>query len=196
MSAAARYAEALATPATDGPRPEQVAGDDVPWTRARTPAAVLVAITDRPEPGLILTQRPAHMRKHPGQIAFPGGRIDGADADATAAALREAQEEIALAPAIVRVFGTSNPYQTRTGFHITPVIATIPADLPLRPNAGEVDDIFEVPLAFVLDRANQVERSGEWQGAMRRYYEIIWRERRIWGATAGMLVNMTRQLER
>lgn len=194
MNFAVHYATALSrTTSAEGAR-GGVRGDDVPWYGAHIPAAVLIAITDRPTPGLILTQRPVHMRNHAGQIAFPGGRIDPGDADVAAAALREAQEEIALDPALVSVFGTSDVYYTGTGYRITPVLATIPADLPLRPNEGEVADVFEVPLHFVLDPANQQYKSGEWQGIMRQYYEIRWQDRRIWGATAGMLVNLARRL--
>ena len=142
MSLAAHYAAALSRPTRADAVRSGVSGDDVPWHEERTPAAVLVAITDRPTPGLILTQRPDHMRNHAGQIAFPGGRVDPEDADVVAAALREAREEIALDPSLVHVFGTSDVYHTGTGYHITPVLATIPADLPLRPNEGEVADVF------------------------------------------------------
>ena len=194
MTPATAYAAALSRPTDAALQHFGVRGDDVPWDDIRTPAAVLVAITDRATPGLILTQRPDHMRKHPGQIAFPGGRVDPADSDVVAAALREAHEEIALDPTHVRVFGTGDVYHTGTGYHITPVLATIPADLPLHPNAGEVADIFEVPLDYVLDPANQHHKSGQWQGIMRQYYEIQWQDRRIWGATAGMLVNLSRRM--
>jgi len=158
------------------------------------PAAVLVAITDRPEPGVILTQRTDTMRRHAGQVAFPGGRIDPDDADAAAAALREAEEEIALPRAAVEIIGFADSYLTVTGYSVTPVIGVIAPDLDYHPNAAEVADVFEVPLAFVLDSANQVQVSAEWQGRMRTYYEINWRDRRIWGATAAMMVNLSRRL--
>ena len=157
-------------------------------------AAVLVAITDRAEPGVILTQRTEHLRRHPGQIAFPGGRVDPTDADAIAAALREAEEEIGLPPASVDVIGTADRYRTGTGFDITPVIGVVPPDLPLIAAESEVASVFEVPLGFLLDPTNQVQASAEWQGKTRRYYEIVWGERRIWGATAGMIVNLSRRL--
>ena len=157
-------------------------------------AAVLVAVTDRPEPGVILTQRTEAMRRHPGQVAFPGGRVDPGDVDAIAAALREAEEEIALPPASVTVAGTTDRYRTGTGFDITPVVGVVPPDLPLHANEAEVASVFEVPLAFLLDPANQREASGIWQGQERRFYEIKWRDRRIWGATAGMIVNLSRRL--
>jgi 8-oxo-dGTP pyrophosphatase MutT (NUDIX family) len=158
------------------------------------PAAVLIAITDRPSPGLILTKRPDTMRRHAGQVAFPGGRVDASDADHIAAALREAEEEIALPPAAVRVIGSIAAYRTGTGYAITPVIGLIPPDLPLIANDDEVAAIFEVPLSFVLDPANRSERTAHWQGQERRFYELSWGGYRIWGATAGMLVNLERQL--
>ena len=155
-------------------------------------AAVLVAITDRPDPGVILTHRSHGLRDHGGQIAFPGGRIDDGE-DARAAALREAWEELRLDPAQVRILGEADHYRTITGFGVTPVIAVIPPDLPLVANPGEVDDWFEAPLAFLLDPANHLSRSALYNGRQRSYYEIIWQERRIWGATAAMLVNLSRR---
>jgi len=162
---------------------------------AGTAAAVLIAITDRPEPGLILTQRPETMRRHPGQVAFPGGRVDPGDADAIAAALREAEEEVALSPSAVTVVGTLPPYRTVTGFDIVPVVAAIPPDLPLVANADEVAAVFEVPLAFVLDRANFTEQTLIFEGETRRFSEALWGERRIWGATAAMLANLAARLQ-
>ena len=159
-----------------------------------TPAAVLIAVTDRPEPGLILTQRPDTMRSHAGQVAFPGGRIDPDDVDAIAAALREAHEEVALPPHAVEVIGVVDRYRTITGYDIVPVLAVIRPDLPLVPHAAEVAAVFEVPLAFVLDAANGIERTVMFEGIERRYREIMWGERRIWGATAAMLANLAARL--
>lgn len=156
-------------------------------------AAVLVAITDRPEPGLILTQRREHLRTHAGQVALPGGRIDEGE-DAVAAALREAQEEIGLNPALVRLLGEADRYATVTGYSVTPVIGVIPPDLELAPNPAEVADWFEAPLDFVLDPANQRQMTAEFRGRTRHYYQIDWQDRRIWGATAAMLVNLTRRI--
>jgi 8-oxo-dGTP pyrophosphatase MutT (NUDIX family) len=156
-------------------------------------AAVLVAITDRPEPGLILTQRREHLRTHAGQIAFPGGRIDKGE-DAVSAALREAQEELGLNPALVRLLGQADPYCTVTGYWVTPVIGIVPPDIELAPNPDEVSDWFEAPLDFVLDPANQRRMTAEYRGRMRHYYQIDWQGRPIWGATAAMLVNLTRRL--
>ncbi len=160
----------------------------------RTGAAVLIAVTDRAEPGLILTQRPETMRKHPGQVAFPGGRIDPDDKDAIAAALREAHEEVALPPKQVHVVGTLDRYLTITGYCVTPVLGVVAPDLDLVANEDEVAHVFEVPLAFVLDPANIVERQVMFDGRARRYREIMWGERRIWGATAAMLANLAARL--
>ncbi|RST31678.1 CoA pyrophosphatase [Sphingomonas ginkgonis] len=157
-------------------------------------AAVLVAVTDRPEPGVLLTTRRADLRAHPGQVAFPGGKVDRWDADATAAALREAEEEIALPASAVEVWGTADPFRTGTGFHITPVLGLVPADLPLVPHEGEVADWFEPPLAFVLDPANQREEEAMFRGKLRRYHVIEWEGRRIWGVTAALIVNLSRRM--
>ena len=157
------------------------------------PAAVLIAVTDRADPGVILTQRTDTMSRHPGQIAFPGGRIDPGE-DVVTAALREAEEEIALPRDEVRVIGEADSYRTVTGFQVTPVIGIIPPDLVFTPSEAEVASVFEVPLAFLLDEANHVEATLEWQGHDRHYYEIMWNERRIWGATAAMIVNLARRL--
>ena len=157
-------------------------------------AAVLVAITDRPEPGVLLTLRQPHLRRHAGQIAFPGGRVDAGDEDAVAAALREAQEEIGLDPALVDVVGMSDTYRVGTGFAVTPVIGVVPPDLPLAPHEAEVAAVFETPLAFLLAPGNHVLKSMTWEGRERRFHEIQWEDRRIWGATASMIVNLARRL--
>ena len=162
--------------------------------QASVPAAVLIAITDRPEPGVILTVRREHMRTHAGQVAFPGGRIDPGE-DAVAAAIREADEEIGLDPAAIVIVGELEPYRTVTQYVVSPVIAVIPPDLPLEPHEREVADWFEAPLAHLLDAANQHCRSALFQNRERHYYEIMWNERRIWGATAAMIVNLSRRLQ-
>lgn len=159
-----------------------------------TPAAVLIAITDRKRPGLILTQRPDTMRRHPGQVAFPGGRIDAGDADPVAAALREAEEEIALPPHLADIVGTLDRYRTVTGFEIVPVLAVIPPDLPLIPHDAEVAAVFEPPLDLLLDASNWREQSVMVGGRERRYLEQRWSERRIWGATAAMLANLAARI--
>lgn len=157
------------------------------------PAAVLVALTEREQPGLLLLHRPSTMRAHPGQVALPGGRIDG-DETPVAAALREAHEELGIDPAQVRVVGETDRYATGTGYDITPVIGVIPPDLPIRPNPTEVAQWFEAPLSFVLDPANQKLRHGDWQGKQIDYFDIQWREHRIWGVTAGVLRNLSLRL--
>ncbi len=158
------------------------------------PAAVLIAITDRPDPGVILTRRASHLRKHAGQVAFPGGRLDEGDADAIAAALREAQEEIALDPAHVEIVGVSDRYHTFTGFDIHPVLGVIPPDLPFAPHEGEVEALFEVPLDFLLAPANRTRKEVEFQGDTHHYYEILWGEHRIWGVTAAIIANLAQRL--
>jgi 8-oxo-dGTP pyrophosphatase MutT (NUDIX family) len=156
-------------------------------------AAVLVAITDRLQPGLILTQRHEGLRTHAGQVAFPGGRIDEGE-DAVSAALREAQEELGLNPELVRLLGQADPYCTVTNYWVMPVIGVVPPDLELEPNPEEVVDWFEAPLDFVLNPANQQQMTAEYRGRMRHYYRIDWEGRHIWGATAAMLVNLTRRI--
>jgi 8-oxo-dGTP pyrophosphatase MutT (NUDIX family) len=188
-------AERLRAALSSSPAQPPLEGD-LPQLRANahSDAAVLVAITDREQPGVILTVRREHLRTHPGQIAFPGGRVDPGE-DAVRAALREAHEEVQLDPAAVEVVGTIESYQTVTGYVVTPVIAVIPPDLPLAPHEHEVADWFEAPLAYLLDPANQHYRSALFQGRERHYYEIVWNERRIWGATAAMIVNLSRRLQ-
>lgn len=156
-------------------------------------AAVLIAITDRPQPGLILTQRPQGMRDHPGQVAFPGGKLNPGE-DAVAAALREAHEELALAPHQARVVGTTDRYQTGTGFDITPVVAVVPPDLDLAPDPREVEAWFEAPLALLLDRANWNEQEVFWRGNMRKYLELHYEGFRIWGVTAAIIANLSRRI--
>jgi 8-oxo-dGTP pyrophosphatase MutT (NUDIX family) len=160
-----------------------------------TPAAVLVAVVDRPVPTVILTERPLTMRKHPGQISFPGGRADPEDESLVSTALREAEEEIALPRALVEVVGIADRYRTITGFEVTPVVGVVPPDLDLRPRPGEVEAMFEAPLHWLLDPARQAVRTAMFRGRERRYYEIEWEGRRIWGATAAMIVNLSRRLE-
>ncbi|MBA4090037.1 CoA pyrophosphatase [Sphingobium sp. 3R8] len=192
-------AQRLRAALEEGHRREDLAPDDMRDPRidgeiALAPAAVLVAITDRAEPGLILTERSSRLRKHAGQIAFPGGRVDAGDADEIAGALREAQEEIALPPDRVQVIGTSDRYHTFTGFDIIPVLGVIPPDLPLRAQESEVADWFELPLAYALDPARRVRHAVEYEGRQRHYYEIYWEGRRIWGITAAILANLSRRL--
>ncbi|HEX8839090.1 MAG TPA: CoA pyrophosphatase [Sphingomicrobium sp.] len=186
-----RVQESLQTPS-----PEPLLVGDLPEIRAAADidAAVLIAITDRPEPGVVLTVRREHLRTHAGQIAFPGGRVDPGE-DAISAALREAEEELLLDRAAVEVAGALEPYRTVTGYVVTPVVGIVPPDLPLQPHEHEVADWFEAPLSFLLDPDNHRQVSALFQGQTRHYYEIIWNERRIWGATAAMIVNLSRRLQ-
>ncbi|MGB3472419.1 MAG: CoA pyrophosphatase [Erythrobacter sp.] len=159
-----------------------------------TPAAVLVAVTNQSKPTVILTQRPRGMRDHPGQVAFPGGKIDPGE-DAVQAALREADEELALPVEAAQVIGTSDVYHTGTGFIVTPVLAVVPPDLPLVPSPSEVEAWFEVPLNLLLDRANWTENEVYWRGAQRRYYEMDYTGFRIWGVTAAIILNLARRID-
>ena len=190
MTLAERLRDAL----RDKPREPLFPGDDPRLAPGEgVPAAVLVAVTDRPEPGIILTVRRDNLRTHAGQVAFPGGRIDTGE-DAVAAAVREAWEELELDPAAVATVATLDPYRTITNYCVTPVLAAVPPDLPLSPHDREVADWFEAPLGHLLDPSNQHLRSVLFEGAERHYYEIPWQDRRIWGATAAMLVNLSRRL--
>lgn len=166
--------------------------------RAPMPAAVLLPIVLRPEPTVLLTLRTQHLSTHSGQIAFPGGRVDDADADAVAAALRETQEEIGLAADFVEVLGQLPVYVTGSSFHVTPVVALISSDMVLRPNPFEVADVFEVPLAYLMNPAHHRHHQATWQGVQREWlsmpYQDAATERFIWGATAGMLRNFYRFL--
>lgn len=157
-------------------------------------AAVLIPITDRAEPGVILTQRPPWLRSHAGQVAFPGGKIDPEDENPIAAALREAEEELALPRDAVTVLGETDVYTSGSGYHITPVVGIIAPDLPLIANPQEVEDWFEVPLHFVINPANLERRQAVWQGQNRHYYDMDWNGRRIWGVTAGIIANLARRM--
>jgi 8-oxo-dGTP pyrophosphatase MutT (NUDIX family) len=157
------------------------------------PAAVLIAVTDRPDPGVLLTHRPETMRAHPGQVAFPGGKLDPGE-DALEAALREAHEELGIEPGSVRVIGASDRFVTGSGFDVTPVLGLVPPDLSIRPDPREVSSWFEAPLRFILDEANHVQKLGEFRGFERPYLEIDWQGHRIWGVTAAIIHNLSRRL--
>jgi 8-oxo-dGTP pyrophosphatase MutT (NUDIX family) len=154
-------------------------------------AAVLVPLVER-DGGLsvLLTLRTAHLSNHAGQVAFPGGRIEDSDADPLAAALRETEEEIGLSREHVEPIGQLDPYVTRTGFMVTPIVALVHPPFSLALDAHEVADAFEVPLDFLLDPVNRQKHFNDFQGSRRYYYVFPYPDRHIWGATAGMLVNL------
>jgi 8-oxo-dGTP pyrophosphatase MutT (NUDIX family) len=154
------------------------------------PAAVLIPVVEREEPMVLLTQRTAHLPQHPGQIAFPGGKIDAGDASPLAAALREADEEIGLAGNVIDPIGYLDVYMTTLGFRIVPVVARVTPDFALTLNPDEVDNAFEVPLSFVMELTNHQTHSREWQGMTRTFYAIPFGERYIWGVTAGIFRNL------
>ena len=163
--------------------------------QALTGAAVLVPIVER-RPGLtvLLTQRTDHLHDHAGQISFPGGRIDAVDRDARAAALRETEEEIGLPERHIEVIGRLDTYVTRTGFEVEPWVGLVRPPFPIEPDGFEVAEVFEVPLGFFLDPANRETHGRHYQGKERRFYVFRYGERYIWGATAGMLVNLAEAL--
>jgi 8-oxo-dGTP pyrophosphatase MutT (NUDIX family) len=168
--------------------------DPAVWERAGVaatkPAAVLVPVVDRPEPGVILTLRTSELPNHAGQIAFPGGKIDQSDDGPLAAALREAEEEIGLAPRLIEPLGYLDVYLTFSGFRILPVVARVEPDYALALNAAEVADAFEVPLAFLMGPENHERHTRDWKGIARQYYAMPYQDRYIWGVTAGILRNM------
>ena len=162
---------------------------------ALTAAAVLVPIVLHPSALTVLfTQRTSHLKSHAGQVSFPGGRAEPGDATPEFTALREAQEEIGLREAQVELVARLPDYFTRTGYRVTPVVGFLMPPLELAPDRGEVDEIFEVPLGFLLDPRNHRRETRELQGRAVSYYVMRFEERTIWGATAGMLVNLYRHL--
>jgi 8-oxo-dGTP pyrophosphatase MutT (NUDIX family) len=185
-------------PALTDPTQTAVRGDldldPLLWERMEVqplrPAAVLIPVVDRPEPGVVLTQRTPHLPNHAGQIAFPGGSIDPGDESPCAAALREAEEEIGLDPRVVEPIGYLDLYLTFSGYRILPLVGRVVPGYSLTLNAHEVEDAFEVPLAFLMDAQNHALHSREWKGIMRRFYAMPYRDRYIWGVTAGILRNL------
>lgn len=150
-------------------------------------AAVLIPVVAREQPTVLLTLRSANLPNHPGQIAFPGGKIDPQDDGPLGAALREAEEEVGLARSLVDPLGYLDPYLTRTGFRIVPVVGIVRPDFGLTLNPGEVDEAFEVPLDFLMNAGNHIQETRESQGLMRTFHAMIYEQRRIWGVTAGIL---------
>ncbi|MBZ4020902.1 coenzyme A pyrophosphatase [Rhodobacter sp. TJ_12] len=182
-------------------RPGQASSDHdlnpetvLPENRVLRPAGVLAAFEQTPQGlRLYLTKRASHLRHHPGQIALPGGKVDPGDTGPVAAALREAEEEIALPRSHVQVLGTLEPHETVTGFLVTPVVAQITAPFTPRPEAGEVDEIFTVPFAHLTRDSFRVEQR-RWRGGMRSYYVAPLGPYYIWGATARILRGLTERL--
>ena len=179
-------------------------GDRPPWRDWRPapgavirPAAVLIAVTDRPGhpdgPGVLMIQRPTTMRAHPGQAAFPGGKLDAGETPIEAA-LREAHEELGIDPARVRIVGETDLFRTGTGYDVTPVLAVVPGDIAITPNPGEVAQWFEPPFGYILDSANQARRAADWGGRAGEYVEILWSGHRIWGVTGGIIANLAHRI--
>ena len=166
-------------------------GVQAPPGRKLRPAAVLIAF--QPGPGIWLTKRASHLKHHPGQIAFPGGKLDPTDASLQDAALREAQEEIGLPPECVNILGPLPPHETVTGFLVTPFVGHVYRDFTARPEAGEVQEVFAVPFDHLMDPRNYQIQSRRWQGQMRRYYTVPWGPHYIWGATARILYGLAAQ---
>jgi len=158
------------------------------------PAAVLVPVVMRTSLSVLFTVRTANLSSHAGQISFPGGKMDIDDPTPTGTALREAEEEIGLDRSFVETLGYLDSYRTGTGFRIMPVVALVREGFELRPNPGEVAEVFEVPLGFLMDPANHQRHAREWRGRLRHYYAMPYGERYIWGATAGMLKNLHERL--
>jgi len=170
-----------------------------PGTRLRgsrdlAAAAVLLPIVARAEPTMLFTQRTDHLARHAGQVSFPGGRAHDGDASLIDTALRETEEETGIAPAFVSIAGFLDAYETGTGYAILPVVGVLREGFVLEPNAHEVAEIFEVPLAFLLDPANRERRHGEWQGRRREFYAYTYEGHYIWGATAAMLADFAERM--
>lgn len=178
--------------------PAASTGDDFHFSDAAgRPAAVLIPLVDREgELRVVLTRRHDQLKHHAGQISFPGGSRDDEDADLLATALRETEEEIGVPTRLVRVMGRLERYRTGTGFDVAPFVGEIDANVELVRQEVEVAEIFEVPLAFLLDDDNHAERHGFFRGRNRRYYEIVYEHYRIWGATAGMIINLAQRVRR
>jgi 8-oxo-dGTP pyrophosphatase MutT (NUDIX family) len=185
---------ALTDPKAQGVRRGDLDLDPVLWERAGVsatkPASVLVPIVDRAEPTVLLTQRTAELTSHAGQVAFPGGKIEPSDESPVAAALREAREEVGLAPILVEPIGYLDLYLTFSGFRILPTVARVKPDFTMTLNPGEVTAAFEVPLDFLMNPQNQQRKTRDWKGIARDYYAIPFGEHYIWGITAGILRNL------
>ena len=200
-----RLREALS--GTDDRPPRPVAELDLPlgadrwltpaFMRALRPAAVLAAVFRRGDAySMMLTRRAEHLSSHKGQISFPGGRRDDTDVSAAANALREAQEEVGLDPARVEVLGYLDDYPTISRYMVTPVVGLIDGDFTAQPDPSEVAEVFELPLDVVLDPASYQRKKLSREGLVVPYYELMWRDYRVWGATAGMLWDLCDRVKR
>lgn len=193
-------AEIVSRLATSPPIEELLTADDLERQHEISkgggkPAAVLLLVVNHPgDPTVIFTQRTAHLADHAGQISFPGGRCEDCDETAEETALREAQEEVGIPADRVEILGRLPEYHTSTGYRVTPVVGWAEPPLAYRPDPHEVADVFEVPLAFLLDAGNHRYESAFFKGRMRNYWAMPYGERFIWGATAGMLVTFHRIL--
>lgn len=177
------------------PSPSRFVRDEGVGDEELTPAAVLFPIVDREaEPTVLLTQRTAHLKDHAGQISFPGGRCESSDSSPAQTALREAEEEVGLLPAHVDIVGYLPEYRTVTGFCVTPVVGLVTPPFDLRLDAFEVEEAFEVPLAYLLSPANHQRHALHYRGQLRHYYAVPYGDHFIWGATAGMIMALYRAL--
>lgn len=165
-----------------------ISGDHLDPPQDLVPAAVLVPLLwQGSEPHLLFTERAAHLKKHAGQISFPGGRIEPNGESPAEAAVRELEEETGIASSHVELLGQSDVYQTGTGFSVTPIVARLHDGYDLTPDPGEVADVFTAPFAFFMDPRNHRKESAMWKGRMRHFYAMPWQDRNVWGATAGMI---------
>jgi 8-oxo-dGTP pyrophosphatase MutT (NUDIX family) len=185
---------ALIDPTAQGARRGDLDLDPTLWERAGVsatkPASVLVPVVDRIEPMVLFTQRTADLSSHAGQVAFPGGRIEANDESPVAAALREAKEEVGLAPILVEPIGYLDLYLTFSGFRILPTVARVKPEFTLTLNPSEVTEAFEVPLSFLMNPQNHQRKTRDWKGIARDYYAMPFGDRYIWGVTAGILRNL------
>ncbi|HEU4350843.1 MAG TPA: CoA pyrophosphatase [Burkholderiales bacterium] len=182
--------------ASRSPPEFSVYGDDGAGRGGTTAAAVLIPVVAHPgELTVLFTRRTQHLKSHSGQVSFPGGRVEPGDASVEFTALREAKEEIGLAADRVEILGRLPDYHTRTGFRVAPVIGLVAPPLALAPDPREVETVFEVPLAFLLDERNRERRTREFHGLNVGFYVYEYQGHVIWGATAGMLVNLHKMLQ-
>lgn len=186
--------DALARPASESSDFDLNPGFHLPPDRRLRQAAVLVAVV--PGRGILLTKRSSHLQHHPGQIAFPGGKLDATDLSLEACALRESHEEVGLPPDAVQILGRLPQHETVTGFVMTPVLASLNRPFVPIPEAGEVDEVFTVPLSHLLDPGRYTIEQRRWQGQIRRYYAVPYGPYYIWGATARILRGLADRVAR